>query len=43
MKPEEIKLLTDKTSERINKVDSSLEEFWGEIDTKLYPPEELER
>jgi hypothetical protein len=38
----EIKPLLNKTQIRI-KVESTLEEFWGEIDMKLYPPEEIER
>lgn len=29
--------------QRIKQVDSQLEELWGEIDTILYPEEEVER
>jgi hypothetical protein len=39
----EIKPLLNKTQIRINQVESTLEEFWGEIDMKLYPPEEVDR
>ena len=36
MKPEEVKRLTDKTSERINQVDSEIKDLLIEVDLELY-------
>lgn len=30
----------EKISDRVKEVDSTLEEFWGEIDFTIYPDEE---